>query len=119
MDRALGGPCDRRRGSKRYATNPRHSTLILRMFLCGRFSCSSHFISSSKPSLCRTMAAVRSNLAHEDRTVAEPRQGDIHSVVLSKIERVNNDIKLFKLSIQDKEKGVKVGQIKVQVHRVI
>jgi hypothetical protein len=74
---------------------------------------SSRFILSSKPALCRTMAIVRANISHEDRTVAEPRQDDIHPVVLSKIERVNNDTKLFKLSIQDKEKGVRAGQLKV------
>jgi hypothetical protein len=55
------------------------------------------------------MAAVRAKLPHEDRTATEPRQDDIHPVILSKIERVNSNIKLFKLKVQDKEKGVKVG----------
>ncbi|QDS71967.1 hypothetical protein FKW77_001211 [Venturia effusa] len=53
------------------------------------------------------MASVRESLPHEDRTVQEPRQNEIHPVVLSEIEQVNHDIKLFKLSILDREKGVK------------
>lgn len=56
------------------------------------------------------MAAVRAKLPHEDRTVKEPRQNEIHSVVLSKVQQVNHDIKLFKLSIKAKEKGIEVGQ---------
>ncbi|KAE9964773.1 hypothetical protein EG328_010205 [Venturia inaequalis] len=53
------------------------------------------------------MATARANLPHEDRTVDEPRHNEIHPVVLSEIEQVNDDIKLFKLSILNKEKGVK------------
>ncbi|TLD32637.1 hypothetical protein E2P81_ATG05613 [Venturia nashicola] len=53
------------------------------------------------------MATVRPNLPHEDRTVQEPRQNEIHPVVLSEMEQVNHDIKLYKLSILNKEKGVK------------
>jgi hypothetical protein len=64
---------------------------------------------------CRTMATVRAKLAHEDRTVAEPRQDDIHPVILSKIERVNPNVQLYKLTIQDKEKGVKVGLLNAQI----
>lgn len=56
------------------------------------------------------MATVRANLPHEDRTVDEPRHNEIHPVVLSEIEQVNDDIKLFKLSILNKEKGVKVSK---------
>lgn len=59
------------------------------------------------------MATVRANLPHEDRTVKEPRQNEIHPVVLSEIEQVNQDIKVFKLSIPDKEKGVKVSYLHV------
>jgi hypothetical protein len=56
----------------------------------------------------RTMATKRSNLPHEDRTAKEPRNGALHSVSLSKIERVNDTIRLFQLEIKDKERGIKV-----------
>lgn len=56
------------------------------------------------------MASIRASLPHKNRTVKEPRQNEIHPVVLSEIEQVNHDIKVFKLSILNKEKGVKVSK---------
>lgn len=120
MDHSEVHPCDSGRDTA--STNHRHLQFIfiLRghqvhhqsndMFLYRRVHCSSPLRFISRPTPCRTMATVRANLPHEDRTVKEPRQNDIHPVVLSEIEQVNNDIKLFKLSIMNKEKGVKVSQ---------
>lgn len=117
-------------GDSQYATNQSALNIFYQpyiqvhhrrnMFLCRRLHCSSKLTPISRPIICHTMATVRAKLPHEDRTVSEPRQDDIHAVVLSKIERVNSNIKLYRLTIQDKKKGVKVGhfisQIKTSSH---
>lgn len=120
MDHSEVHPCDSGRDTA--STNHRYlqCLFILRryqvhhqsnnMFLYRRVHCSSPFKSISRSIPRRTMATVRANLPHEDRTVKEPRQNEIHPVVLSEIEQVNDDIKLFKLSILNKEKGVKVSR---------
>jgi hypothetical protein len=57
----------------------------------------------------RTMTTERTKLPHEDRTAREPRNGELHPVILDHIETVNDTIRLFRLGIKDKERGVKVG----------
>lgn len=57
---------------------------------------------------CRRMATDRSQLPHEDRTAAEPRQDKLNDVVLHEIQQVNNSIRLYTLRIKDREKGIKV-----------
>jgi hypothetical protein len=47
-------------------------------------------------------------IPHEDRTAAEPRDEALYPVILHEIRDVNNDIKLFRLRIKDRERGVKV-----------
>ncbi|KAK8228547.1 hypothetical protein BKA81DRAFT_375349 [Phyllosticta paracitricarpa] len=53
------------------------------------------------------MSTERAKLSHEERTSAEPRQQGIHFVNIAKIEEVNSDIRLLKLSVQDRENGLK------------
>lgn len=55
------------------------------------------------------MSRVRASLSHEERTVGEPRDKSLHPVILSSIEQVNDKIRLLKLSVKDKEHGIKVG----------
>ncbi|KAL9094524.1 MAG: hypothetical protein Q9165_003083 [Trypethelium subeluteriae] len=53
------------------------------------------------------MATVRENLSHEERTAAEPRDDGLHPVTLSKIEQVNDSIRLLRLGVLDRQRGVK------------
>jgi hypothetical protein len=54
------------------------------------------------------MATERGRLPHEDRTATEPRERELHDVILHSIEDVNESIKLYKLRVKDAKKGVKV-----------
>ncbi|CAD0092801.1 unnamed protein product, partial [Aureobasidium vineae] len=50
------------------------------------------------PSITRTMATVRSSLSHEERTAQEPRQARLEPVTVSRIDTINNTIRLIRLS---------------------
>jgi hypothetical protein len=56
----------------------------------------------------RIMTTERSKLPHEDRTAKEPRTGELHPVILDQIDTVNDTIRLFRLEVKHKERGVKV-----------
>jgi hypothetical protein len=58
--------------------------------------------------LGRRMSSVKARLPHEDRTAAEPREDDVHAVILDDIRRVNDSIKLYKLRVKDENRGIKV-----------
>ncbi|KAF2814925.1 uncharacterized protein BDZ99DRAFT_485458 [Mytilinidion resinicola] len=56
------------------------------------------------------MAQTRSTtgyLSHEERTAAEVRDPDLHSVILDSIEPVNERIRLLKLRVKDQQRGIK------------
>ena len=55
------------------------------------------------------MATVRSSISHEERTAKEPRETGIHLVNLSSIERVNDNIRLLRLSAARQDEIVKVS----------
>ncbi|KAI9817873.1 MAG: hypothetical protein M1827_000992 [Pycnora praestabilis] len=57
---------------------------------------------SSSSSSSSTQAA----LSHEERTATEPRDNAVHKVILSKIERVNDTIRLLRLSIPPKRRSI-------------
>ena len=54
------------------------------------------------------MATVREKLSHEERTAAEPRGDGLHAVALSRIEQVNESIRLLRFSVLDRQRGFKV-----------
>jgi hypothetical protein len=59
------------------------------------------------------MAKTRSTtggsyLSHEERTAAEPRDPNLHPVILSSIEPINERIRLLKLTIKDQQRGIQV-----------
>jgi hypothetical protein len=54
------------------------------------------------------MGGERRRLPHEDRTATEPREKDVHDVILDNIENFNQSVKLFKLKVKDGTNGVKV-----------
>lgn len=43
------------------------------------------------------MATIRSSVPHEDRTAAEPREGQLEAVVLANIKEVNDNVRLLRL----------------------
>ncbi|EGP92264.1 uncharacterized protein MYCGRDRAFT_98569 [Zymoseptoria tritici IPO323] len=45
----------------------------------------------------RKMATIRSSVPHEDRTAAEPREGQLEAVVLANIKEVNDNVRLLRL----------------------
>lgn len=51
--------------------------------------------------------SAKANLSHEERTATEPRDKDLHSVILDKVKQVNDYIRTFMFTIPDK-KGIKV-----------
>ncbi|KAI5210413.1 hypothetical protein E4T39_00139 [Aureobasidium subglaciale] len=53
---------------------------------------------SSRPHINRTMATVRSSLSHEERTAQEPREARLEPVTVSRIDAVNDTIRLIRLS---------------------
>ncbi|KAK8158369.1 hypothetical protein BC567DRAFT_212135 [Phyllosticta citribraziliensis] len=53
------------------------------------------------------MSSERAKLSHEERTSAEPRQQGFRFVNIAKIEEINPDIRLLKLSVQDRKNGLK------------
>jgi hypothetical protein len=63
--------------------------------LIPRVPCSSRL--SSRP-IVRTMATVRSSLSHEERTAQEPREARLEPVTVSRIDTVNDTIRLIRLS---------------------
>jgi hypothetical protein len=54
------------------------------------------------------MSGGRRRLPHEDRTATEPRENDVHDVILDNIENFNQSVKLFKLKVKDGKNRVKV-----------
>lgn len=40
-----------------------------------------------------------SSVPHTERTAAEKREADLHHVILSKIDQVNDDIRLLRLQV--------------------
>lgn len=60
------------------------------------------------PLLVRTMATVRSSLSHEERTAQEPREARLEPVTVSRIDAVNNTIRLIRLSAMKPDHTLKV-----------
>ena len=54
------------------------------------------------------MATVRASLSHEERTAQEPREQRIEPVILSRIDPVNDTIRLLRLSSVDRNHTLKV-----------
>jgi hypothetical protein len=48
------------------------------------------------------------NLSHEERTATEPRDKNLHSVIIDEVTPVNNRIKIYRLAVKDREKGINV-----------
>lgn len=62
----------------------------------------------SRHSTIRTMATVRSSLSHEERTAQEPREARLEPVTVSRIDTVNNTIRLIRLSALNPTHTLKV-----------
>ena len=56
------------------------------------------------------MATERARLPHEERTADEPRDPNLHTVILQQIKQLNSNIKLFTLSAKDTTQGISVRQ---------
>lgn len=54
------------------------------------------------------MSTGKDYLPHEDRTAQEPRGDRLHPVTVGKITQINDDIKIFRLDIEDEENGIEV-----------
>ena len=61
------------------------------------------------PTMIQARSAIRSGLSHEERTATEPRDKDLHTVILNSIESVNEKIRLFQLVIKDRRSGIPVS----------
>lgn len=61
-----------------------------------------------KTAFFRTMATERARLPHEERTADEPRDPNLHTVILKQIQEVNSNIRLFTLSAKDQVAGIPV-----------
>jgi len=64
------------------------------------------------------MATERARLLHEERTAGEPRDPNVHSVILSDIEEVNSNIRLYKLSTKDQDQGIRVCYVLIKSLRM-
>ena len=49
-------------------------------------------------------------LNHEERTASEPRRSNVHTVFPSRIEQVNDSVKVIRLAIEDAERGIEVSR---------
>jgi len=76
-----------------------HKLLISRIPLSPRLA---------RPSTIRTMATVRSSLSHEERTAQEPREARLEPVTVSRIDAVNDTIRLIRLSAMKPDHALKV-----------
>lgn len=54
------------------------------------------------------MATVRSSLSHEERTAQEPREARLEPVTVSRIDPVNDTIRLIRLSAMKPNHTLKV-----------
>jgi len=54
------------------------------------------------------MATVRSSLSHEERTAQEPREARLEPVTVSRIDAVNDTIRLIRLSAIKPDHALKV-----------
>jgi hypothetical protein len=54
------------------------------------------------------MATVRSSLSHEERTAQEPREARLEPVTVSRIDTINNTIRLIRLSAMRPDHTLKV-----------
>jgi hypothetical protein len=54
------------------------------------------------------MATVRSSLSHEERTAQEPREARLEPVTVSRIDTINNTIRLIRLSATNPDHTLKV-----------
>lgn len=59
-------------------------------------------------STTRLMSTDHDSIPHQERTAAEPRASKLRNVVVSEIRKVNDNIRRFILSIEDKEAGIEV-----------
>ncbi|KAF2192666.1 hypothetical protein K469DRAFT_654433 [Zopfia rhizophila CBS 207.26] len=53
-----------------------------------------------------TQPSAKINLSHEKRTATEPRDRDLHHVILDKITPVGDRIRTFRLVVKDKQSGI-------------
>jgi hypothetical protein len=91
----------------------RHGT-ILRMLLSKcllRASVSVRRFSALTQQVSSAMATERARLPHEDRTAGEPRNPNVHSVILCGIEEVNSNVRLYTLSAKDQDQGIRVCKV--------
>jgi hypothetical protein len=51
--------------------------------------------------MVQTLAAKANNLSHEERTATEPRNREVHRVVVDKIIPVNSRIKTYRFTTRD------------------
>lgn len=56
------------------------------------------------------MATERARLPHEERTADEPRDPNVHTIILQRVDQLNRNIKLFTLSAKDQTRGIPVRQ---------
>ena len=61
------------------------------------------------PYINRGMSShVRSSLSHEERTAAEPRENELHEVVLHQIHHVLPNVRLIRLRPRNNQQPIKV-----------
>ena len=53
------------------------------------------------------LLANKMSVSHEQRTIEEPRENEIHDVVLSHITEINRDVRLLRLEPSDRFKNSK------------
>jgi hypothetical protein len=86
------------------------SYVLLRITMLSRLPTSRVFVSPTRhylPSV-RTMATVASSPSHEERTAQEPRAPRLEPVTLTKIDHVNDTIRLLRLSAMNPHHVLKV-----------
>lgn len=58
--------------------------------------------------MSKKMDTADSKLSHEERTVTEPRQTNVHEVILARVDQINRSTRLLRLESANRQSGIKV-----------
>lgn len=88
-------------------------TLILHRALITRACTVNHYILPFVYTAHRSMATVNNGFykTHTERTAAEPRRPSVHQVELSRVDQINDSVRLLRLKIADQTRGIEVSAI--------
>lgn len=83
---------------------PVEQRLVKASSIFHRYMCleRNHCVTAASPKIYHVHMSTHAK-PHEERTALEPRDDDLHEVMISKVHRVNDHIRIFRLDICERD----------------